>query len=480
METDSKDTISELFTSILSNSRRNILTKIYQGFDINTQNKTGCTALHQVAINSYVIVSNENSVLYGLDFPGPAFAFEILRYGADPNIQDESGKTPLHWAALNSDLHMIELLLHFGADLRILDNENNSALHLIAKSESTNIIGLVLLLNEVHESEQNNYLFNVRNARKQTFDQLFKTTLQVKIYNRFKSVKKISLKRNDSTIINELVGMFLKDPSKNIDILAALNIMDDTKSFKLIENELARRPLIENIDIKSIPSGATKSINLMLKKMGPNNYHGSYRNMVRFIYFSERRQFSGSFTLKNVVSGNDKLVGGILSGNLKVPSKISKNYSLNHNPRPDVIDFGSDKGSGNCLFQYACTSDNPEIVKKLIDILPIVFWEMSHAELICSPLDTLKELYPNLVESVTAKLPFIKFTYIDINAPMESCPICRDPAVLGDKWIRLQCRHQFHESCLSDWRRHQNNCPMCRTHIKSPCPYYNSNYSHYQ
>lgn len=48
------------------------------------------------------------------------------------------------------------------------------------------------------------------------------------------------------------------------------------------------------------------------------------------------------------------------------------------------------------------------------------------------------------------------------------CPICMETAALGDKFIRLpNCKHHFHQGCLSVWLEAHTACPMCRTSVIS-------------
>jgi len=49
-----------------------------------------------------------------------------------------------------------------------------------------------------------------------------------------------------------------------------------------------------------------------------------------------------------------------------------------------------------------------------------------------------------------------------------SCMICLEPYLIGDKVSyskhnALQCRHIFHQECISDWLMRQDDCPCCRT-----------------
>ena len=43
------------------------------------------------------------------------------------------------------------------------------------------------------------------------------------------------------------------------------------------------------------------------------------------------------------------------------------------------------------------------------------------------------------------------------------CSICLEK--LYNNIIRLNCNHYFHERCINDWQRRNNNCPICRARI---------------
>lgn len=46
---------------------------------------------------------------------------------------------------------------------------------------------------------------------------------------------------------------------------------------------------------------------------------------------------------------------------------------------------------------------------------------------------------------------------------VESCAICLDPFVTGDRIGDLKCQHDFHVRCLKDWLKRNNQCPLCKT-----------------
>lgn len=49
----------------------------------------------------------------------------------------------------------------------------------------------------------------------------------------------------------------------------------------------------------------------------------------------------------------------------------------------------------------------------------------------------------------------------------ESCIICADDFLKGNKLICLQCSHFFHDQCIITWLRKRNQCPVCRKELKT-------------
>jgi hypothetical protein len=46
------------------------------------------------------------------------------------------------------------------------------------------------------------------------------------------------------------------------------------------------------------------------------------------------------------------------------------------------------------------------------------------------------------------------------------CPICQEKFKLGEKLSTLDyCLHTFHFSCIEEWGRYKQECPLCRTEI---------------
>ena len=47
----------------------------------------------------------------------------------------------------------------------------------------------------------------------------------------------------------------------------------------------------------------------------------------------------------------------------------------------------------------------------------------------------------------------------------EICPICLDNYKKDDILNELKCGHKYHNTCIDDWIKNNNNCPLCRLSI---------------
>ncbi|KAM7359300.1 uncharacterized protein ACRADG_004990 [Cochliomyia hominivorax] len=50
-----------------------------------------------------------------------------------------------------------------------------------------------------------------------------------------------------------------------------------------------------------------------------------------------------------------------------------------------------------------------------------------------------------------------------LSLPADDCPLCLSP--MTNNMVYLNCGHAFHQQCLKKLRKHQDNCPLCRTKI---------------
>jgi Ring finger domain len=46
------------------------------------------------------------------------------------------------------------------------------------------------------------------------------------------------------------------------------------------------------------------------------------------------------------------------------------------------------------------------------------------------------------------------------------CSICMEPHVKGEFIVESQCKHIFHDHCMSEWLKIKQTCPMCRAYVK--------------
>jgi hypothetical protein len=47
----------------------------------------------------------------------------------------------------------------------------------------------------------------------------------------------------------------------------------------------------------------------------------------------------------------------------------------------------------------------------------------------------------------------------------ESCAICLNRILEGQKVAKIECMHHYHLSCLNKWVKKKTQCPLCQSHI---------------
>jgi len=48
-----------------------------------------------------------------------------------------------------------------------------------------------------------------------------------------------------------------------------------------------------------------------------------------------------------------------------------------------------------------------------------------------------------------------------------TCSVCKEDFVIGNKMMDLPCKHYFHEECLMPWLNQHDSCPICRFELKT-------------
>ncbi|XP_024007939.1 E3 ubiquitin-protein ligase CIP8-like [Eutrema salsugineum] len=54
------------------------------------------------------------------------------------------------------------------------------------------------------------------------------------------------------------------------------------------------------------------------------------------------------------------------------------------------------------------------------------------------------------------------------------CAVCTDAMVMGEIGKKLPCGHCYHESCILQWLRTRNSCPLCRFQLQTDDAEYES------
>ncbi len=55
-----------------------------------------------------------------------------------------------------------------------------------------------------------------------------------------------------------------------------------------------------------------------------------------------------------------------------------------------------------------------------------------------------------------------KLNHVKIHRKDESCPICCTEFSMGELGIQLRCKHIYHDECITEWFKDENNCPICK------------------
>lgn len=48
-----------------------------------------------------------------------------------------------------------------------------------------------------------------------------------------------------------------------------------------------------------------------------------------------------------------------------------------------------------------------------------------------------------------------------------TCSVCKEDFIIGNKMMDLPCNHYFHEECLMPWLDQHDSCPICRFELKT-------------
>ena len=57
-------------------------------------------------------------------------------------------------------------------------------------------------------------------------------------------------------------------------------------------------------------------------------------------------------------------------------------------------------------------------------------------------------------------------TFVRFFRQAAPCAICLDEPTTGLILVRLPCRHEFCEPCITEWLKRKNACPQCRAPIQ--------------
>lgn len=87
---------------------------------------------------------------------------------------------------------------------------------------------------------------------------------------------------------------------------------------------------------------------------------------------------------------------------------------------------------------------------------------------ISKTLNLFDKKHEEFIDIQLQKMNVLRHTKTLIEEGKEECPICME-IIQKNKGITTHCKHNFHKICLMTHIHTNNNCPMCRSLIKSVC-----------
>lgn len=63
----------------------------------------------------------------------------------------------------------------------------------------------------------------------------------------------------------------------------------------------------------------------------------------------------------------------------------------------------------------------------------------------------------------------------NIDNNTQECCICMNEYIINDEIIVLDCKHNFHATCIKTWLRKKNSCAICRSKLTIPYQFNNNN-----
>ncbi len=91
-------------------------------------------------------------------------------------------------------------------------------------------------------------------------------------------------------------------------------------------------------------------------------------------------------------------------------------------------------------------------------------------EEISTPIKKSSDQYDRFADSEDKGVIWEKLTFYvggselskeSISKYNDECAICLEPLISGHE--KLKCKHNFHKDCISEWKKHKDTCPLCRT-----------------
>jgi ankyrin repeat protein len=143
VNTEDQDGLTALFYAIHLQNLDIIKLLIKNGADVNARNKDGNTPLLYFTCPK-VSIQNTASSYYILQQKNIDIVRLLIKNGADVNAQDNNGNTPLLYALFQGDFKISEFLIKKGADVNVQDKDGNTPLAYALSMNNRNIIELLL------------------------------------------------------------------------------------------------------------------------------------------------------------------------------------------------------------------------------------------------------------------------------------------------------------------------------------------------